>query len=129
MLNKDGYKSKWYKDWFGEEYLTVYAHRNLVEAKKLVELIEKELPLKKSDRILDIACGNARHAKLLARKHLQIYGSDLSLVLLKSALQRKSNKTFPFLIQYDMRNLPFRNHFDVALSLFTFKDQRRTLDH
>jgi len=119
MLNKDGYKSKWYKNWFGEEYLAVYAHRNLVEAKNLIDLIEKELPLKKSDRILDIACGNARHAKLLAGKHYQIFGIDLSLTLLESALHYKPNKAFPFLVQSDMRHLPFRNRFDVALSLFT----------
>jgi SAM-dependent methyltransferase len=119
MLNRDGYKSKWYKEWFGEEYLAVYAHRNLLEAKNLIDLIEKELPLKKSDRILDIACGNARHAKLLARKHHQIFGIDLSITLLKSALHHKANKAFPFLLQSDMRHLPFKNIFDVALSLFT----------
>ncbi len=119
MLNKDGYKSKWYKDWFGEEYLTVYAHRNLLEAKNLIDLIEKELPLKKSDRVLDIACGNARHAKLLAGKNYQIFGTDLSLTLLKSALHHKPNKSYPFLIQADMRHLPIKNSFDVALSLFT----------
>ena len=119
MLNRDGYKSKWYKEWFGEEYLAVYAHRNLLEAKNLIDLIEKELPLKKSDRILDIACGNARHAKLLARKHHQIFGIDLSITLLKSALHHKANKVFPFLLQSDMRHLPFKNIFDVALSLFT----------
>ncbi len=119
MSNKDGYKSKWYKEWFGEEYLAVYAHRNLLEAKNLLDLIETELPLKKSDRILDIACGNARHAKLLARKHHQIFGIDLSVTLLKSASHHKANKTFPFLLQSDMRHLPFKNIFDVALSLFT----------
>lgn len=119
MLNKDGYKSKWYKNWFGEEYLTVYAHRNLIEAKKLVDLIKKELPLKKSDRILDIACGNARHAKLLARNKHLIFGTDLSLTLLKSAMCHNCNHVFPFLIQSDMRYLPFCNCFDVALSLFT----------
>lgn len=119
MLNKDGYKSKWYKEWFGEEYLAVYAHRNLSEAKNLVDLIEKELPLKNTDRILDIACGNARHAKLLARKHYDIFGTDLSLTLLTSANHKKSNRAFPFLVQSDMRHLPVCNCFDVALSLFT----------
>ena len=119
MLNTDGYKSKWYKDWFGEEYLAVYAHRNLQEAKNLVDLIEVELPLKKSDKIIDVACGNARHAKLLARKRHHIFGTDLSLTLLKSALHHKPNKSFPYLIQSDMRNLPFKKGFDVILSLFT----------
>ncbi|MEJ2054787.1 MAG: class I SAM-dependent methyltransferase [Calditrichaceae bacterium] len=119
MLNKDGYKSKWYKDWFGEEYLSVYAHRNLLEAKNLIDLIEKELPLNKSDRILDIACGNARHAKLLARKRYHIFGTDLSLTLLKAAVLHKPNRAYPFLTQSDMRHLPLKNGFDVALSLFT----------
>lgn len=119
MLNKDGYKSKWYKDWFGEEYLAVYAHRNLLEAKNLIDLIEAELPLRKTDRIVDVACGNARHAKLLARKHHTIYGTDLSITLLKSAIHHKPNRAFPFLIQSDMRHLPFKNGFDVVLSLFT----------
>ena len=119
MMNKDGYKSKWYKDWFGEEYLAVYAHRNLLEAKSLIDLIESELPLENSDRIIDVACGNARHAKLLARKHHTIFGIDLSITLLKSACLHKPNRSFPFLVQSDMRHLPFADTFDVVLSLFT----------
>lgn len=119
MLNTDGYKSKWYKHWFGEEYLTVYAHRNLLEAKNLINLIETELPLKKSDKIVDIACGNARHVKILAKKQYRVYGTDLSLTLLKSSFHHKKNKSYPFLTQSDMRHLPFKKGVDIVLSLFT----------
>jgi SAM-dependent methyltransferase len=119
MSTTVGYKAKWYKEWFGEEYLAVYAHRNLNEAKKLIDLIEEELPLQKENLILDVACGNARHAKLLARKGYKIFGTDLSKTLLKSAKPSASNDSYPFLVQSDMRYIPFYESFDIIFSLFT----------
>ena len=116
--NISGYKKRWYREWFGEEYLSVYAHRNLSDAKKLIDLLITELPLQKNDLVLDVGCGNARHGKILARKGFHVIGIDLSNVLLKSALVQ-NRKNFPFLVEADMRNLPFRSQFDTVLSLFT----------
>ena len=37
MSQKIGYKKNWYKEWFGEDYLTVYQHRDDKDARKLIK--------------------------------------------------------------------------------------------
>ncbi len=116
----DGYKSGWYKEWFGEDYLTVYQHRDNKDAEQLVGLIEKHINLPSSARILDLACGNGRHSFILARRFMRVFGLDLSTPLLQKALRSKKNKqTYPCFIQGDMRALPFKPAFNLVLSLFT----------
>lgn len=61
MSNKDGYNWQGPKDWFGEEYLAVYAHCNLDDANKLLNLFDAKLFLNSEDPILDGTCGRARH--------------------------------------------------------------------
>jgi len=119
MSNTVGYSSKWYRKWFGEEYLQVYAHRDLDDAIQLINLIRRQLPLHKKDCILDVACGTARHARILSRMGYAVLGTDLSAILLRLARQKKSQGCYPFLIRSDMRHLPFKPRFDVVLSLFT----------
>lgn len=119
IVSKAGYKKNWFKDWFGEEYLAVYGHRDEADADKLIRLIMKHLPLSSEQLILDVACGNARHANLLARKNLRVVGVDLSRFLLRQASTNVQAKKYPLLVQADMRHLPFHPQFDVILSMFT----------
>jgi SAM-dependent methyltransferase len=119
MSNTVGFSSKWYRKWFGEEYLRVYAHRDLNDAIQLINLIRRQLPLHKKDCILDVACGTARHARILSRMGYTVLGIDLSVILLRLARQKKTHERYPFLIRSDMRHLPFKPRFDVVLSLFT----------
>ena len=51
----------WYKQWFGEEYLLVYEHRNIREAEHDVQHIKHILNLKHDEFILDLCCGTGRH--------------------------------------------------------------------
>jgi len=118
-LITNGYKENWFKEWFGEEYIQVYSHRNEEEARRVVELIKKTLPLNKHSFILDAACGNGRHSCNLARFSRHVVGIDLSKALLVLAKEQCSHSQKPPFVQADIRFLPFGRSFDAALSLFT----------
>ena len=114
-----GYKKNWYKEWFGEEYLTVYKHRDDKDAQKLIALILSQIKIDKSSYLLDLACGNGRHAFLLSGYSPHVYGLDLSVHLLHQAQNRKKSEKAPSFVRADMRYFPFRIKFDVIFSLFT----------
>src|SRR5437867_7650914 len=58
--------TEWFKQWFGEEYHDLYAHRDEADARRVVALIRNVVPWSAGDRILDLACGPGRHAAALA---------------------------------------------------------------
>src|SRR5258705_247492 len=45
----------WYKQWFGEEYLELYAHRDEGEAERHVDFVESLLAGRQPRAILDLA--------------------------------------------------------------------------
>jgi len=116
MSNTIGYKKNWYKEWFGEDYLTVYEHRDTQDAQKLVELILNNTQLPEKSFILDVACGPGRHAAHFSELNHHVFGIDLSRILLEQA---RKHCCPPFFIQSDMRYLPFSRQFDLVFSLFT----------
>lgn len=111
--------ANWYKNWFGNEYLTIYAHRDEWEAQKLLKLIQNHIHLDKSIKIVDLCCGQGRHALLLAEQGFEVYGIDLSRTLLEIAKYKKDPGQKAFFIQADMRYLPMFRSFDLLLNLFT----------
>jgi len=115
-----GYKKNWYKEWFGEDYLTVYQHRDDEDAQKLIKLIRTYVTISPDSYLLDLACGNGRHTYALAQYSQNVIGLDLSRPLLRKALQKKKDKqiTSSF-VQADMRYFPFKIKFDTIFSLFT----------
>ena len=78
--------TEWFEDWFGEEYLQLYAHRDEREAEAVVELIRRVAPWQSGGWVLDLACGAGRHAKYLVRGGARVIGYDLSRVLLRRAI-------------------------------------------
>lgn len=120
MLSDD-----WFEDWFGEEYLALYTHRDELEAERVARLIESRVQLPRDHRALDLACGAGRHQRELS-DHWWTVGLDLSPSLLRAA--RHADRTAP-LVRADMRTLPFRDcAFDLVVNLFTsfgyFADDR-----
>lgn len=110
----------WYKEWFGEDYLKVYYHRDESEAKKHIDFVEEWLPLRKSNLILDLGCGSGRHATELFKRGYKVICLDLSSVLLNLARKRASKeRCCLYFVQADMRYIPFREAFDAILSFFT----------
>lgn len=112
--------TEWFKQWFGEEYHDLYAHRDEADAGRAVALIRNVVPWSAGDRILDLACGQGRHAAALAQCGAggggQVVGFDLSRAMLRRARERGAAA----LVRGDMRALPFRNgSFALAVNLFT----------
>ena len=111
--------TNWYENWFGNEYLTVYAHRDEDEARQLVQLILTYINLDKNAKIIDLCCGQGKHAFLFAQQGFEVYGFDLSRTLLQVAKYKTDQSNNTFFIQADMRYLPAMHSFDLLLNLFT----------
>jgi len=77
--------------------------------------------LKKSDKILDMACGYGRVTFMLKKMGFYIEGIDISSNLIKEA--RKEAKKLKYNINFkigDMRKLPYKNEsFDKVLCLWS----------
>ena len=106
----------WYKDWFGEEYIELYSHRDESEAEEHVDFVERGLGGGPKPRaVLDLACGSGRHTAVLRRRGYRTLGVDLSLTL----LARMRERGLPP-VAGDMRGLPFVDgSFDWVLNFFT----------
>ena len=109
-------EADWFEEWFGEDYLHIYQHRDETEAERAIELIATNLAGRRIDTVLDLACGAGRHTRVL-RERWWTVGLDLSMSLLK--LARKESDDAPY-VRADMRELPFRDSsFDLVVNLFT----------
>ncbi len=109
--------TEWFEQWFGEEYLRLYPHRDEQDAGEAVALVDQAVSLA-GRRALDLACGPGRHAMHLAARGARTVGFDLSLPLLARARSR-AGSTVQF-VRGDMRQLPFGPAtFDVVVNLFT----------
>jgi SAM-dependent methyltransferase len=103
----------WYKEWFGEEYLGLYSHRDEQEAEAHIDFVEHVLGEPRPRAVLDLACGAGRHTAVLRRRGYRTLGVDLSLTLLAHA------RRLPC-VAGDMRCLPFAaGGFDWVLNFFT----------
>ncbi|HVR97889.1 MAG TPA: class I SAM-dependent methyltransferase [Thermoanaerobaculia bacterium] len=103
----------WYKEWFGEEYLELYSHRDESEAEAHVDFVIRRFGSQKPRAVLDLACGAGRHTAVLRRRGYRTLGIDLSLTLLARM------GPLPH-VAGDMRCLPFADGtFDWVLNFFT----------
>jgi SAM-dependent methyltransferase len=103
----------WYREWFGEEYLGLYSHRDEQEAEAHIDFVERVLGEPRPRAVLDLACGAGRHTAVLRRRGYRTLGVDLSLTLLAHARRLPR-------VAGDMRCLPFAaGAFDWVLNFFT----------
>lgn len=106
----------WYRSWFGEEYLALYPHRDVEEARDGVELVLR-VQGPPDGLILDLACGSGRHLAELERRGFAAVGLDLSAELLRRAADEEPDLR---LVRGDMRLLPFVDAgFDMVTNFFT----------
>ena len=109
-------EADWFEEWFGEDYLNIYQHRDETEAEHLIELIASNMAGREINSVLDLGCGAGRHTKVLCERWWTV-GLDLSMALLKVA--RKESLEAPY-VRADMRDLPFADEsFDLVVNLFT----------
>ncbi len=109
-------ESDWYEESFDEFYPLLYGHRDLNEARRLLDALDQTLP-PGAGLLLDLGCGPGRHLRALAESRYAPIGLDLSRPLLQRA--RRASPGVP-LVRGDMRRLPFRRRsFVRVLMLFT----------
>jgi SAM-dependent methyltransferase len=110
----------WFIDWFASDfYQTVYNHRNISDANKLIELIISKTNLNKKSWVLDAACGFGRHSQIFAEKYMNVVGFDLSKTLLLRAKENLIDLDNSFLFRGDIRNVFLKKKFDLISNLFT----------
>lgn len=119
MSGKDA--SAWWASYFDEQYLLEYEplfspEKDRREVSRLIEVLG--LPV--GARILDVPCGQGRHAHLLAEAGYEVQGVDLSRDLLALATQRGTGPKLKYK-RADMRRLPasWTGRFDAVINLFT----------
>jgi SAM-dependent methyltransferase len=112
-----GSSADWFRHAFGDLYPLLYPHRDDAAAAREVEQLAGWLGLRdRKLRVADLGCGAARHTTALRQLDVCAVGLDLSCELLARARERADGCP---LVRGDLRHLPFRPVFDVALSLFT----------
>jgi SAM-dependent methyltransferase len=112
--------SDWWRTWFGPGYLALYddtlRERTPAEIDQLEALLLLRLPL----RILDLPCGQGRHAIELARRGYEVTGVDLSPYLLGVAKVRAEAAGVEVRwLEGDMRRPVAGETFGLVLNLFT----------
>ncbi|MFP4521160.1 MAG: class I SAM-dependent DNA methyltransferase, partial [Fibrobacterota bacterium] len=102
------------REWFDENYLLLYGHRNDEDASSQIELIKKNIPPEGLGPVLDLCCGNGRHLCALNKAGYDVYGLDLSMPLLREAVKKGFGSR---IFCADMRAIPGK--FSAVFSLFT----------
>ncbi|MCC6927488.1 MAG: methyltransferase domain-containing protein [Gemmatimonadaceae bacterium] len=112
---------EWWASYFDAQYLLEYEpiftlQKDREEVARLLEVLQ--LPV--GARVLDVPCGQGRHAHLLAEAGYDVDGLDYSAHLLAKAKARGTGKTLRY-TRGDMRTLPARwtGRFDAVVNLFT----------
>jgi len=108
----------WFVEAFGEDYRTVYPHRDLASARReMAWVLEQGI----GGRILDLCCGFGRHSLALLDAGADVFGVDLSPQLLAQAATLPGGERLRGrLARADARVLPFRDAcFDAVVVLFS----------
>src|SRR5439155_1007169 len=80
--------SDWWRTWFGPRYLALYDETLTERTPAEIDRLEALLQLRPPRRILDLPCGQGRHAIELARRGYEVTGMDISPYLIEIARQR-----------------------------------------
>lgn len=108
----------WWTSYFNDDYLLEHEpmfteRRNRREVARVIDILGPPV----GARILDVPCGQGRHARLFAGAGMRVTGLDYSARLLAAA--RRERTPGVEYVRGDMRNLPrtFHGRFDAVVSL------------
>lgn len=106
-------------DWYATAFKPEMAEMTWAEhTGREVDRLIKMLKLKGPRRMLDLACGNGRHALELARRGHQVVGVELSADLLDVArADAEAAGVDVEYVQADIREIDFDEKFDIVLNL------------
>jgi len=110
MKQSDWYKYNWTLDIKNESWTE--------DTENQVCFIIKTLELTGKERILDLACGYGRHSLEFARQGFSVTGVDITEAYIDDAKRcAKELSVDALFIQSDIRDIAFREEFDVVLNL------------
>lgn len=111
----------WYESFFGRDYLDVYGDSFTPErAEREAAFAVRALNLTPGQRVLDLCCGQGRHALPLARQGCRVTALDLSAVYLALAKQAAREAGVKLeTVRADMRQIPFTARFDAVINMFS----------
>ncbi|WP_058302272.1 SAM-dependent methyltransferase [Gorillibacterium timonense] len=108
----------WYEKSFGQDYLLVYKHRDMMGAQAEASRMTGWLHLDPGSHVFDLCCGMGRHSLALAEEGYRVTGMDLSDVLLEEARRLDVRHQVEW-VKGDMRAVPLEGPFDAVVNLFT----------
>ncbi len=116
----------WFQEWFGEDYLDLYSHRDASEAKQQVAFFKHRCGTVNGP-VLDLACGTGRHIRELEDAGYRTVGCDLAYMLLRTGISELGPM---HVARADMRSLPFCSgslaglvNFFTSFGYFTSEDE------
>ncbi len=112
--------SEWWAEIFDDDYLSLLPRTTPRDDRRQTDFIEKNINMSKGSLVLDLGCGNGRHAVGMAKRGYRIVGVDLSLPMLARAgeLAQEEDQKINF-IHGDMRDLGFEQTFDAVYCVGT----------
>lgn len=107
------------KQWYKKIWTMDIQDMSWVEqTKSQVDFLWDILQLNGSERILDLACGFGRHSLEFASRGCKVVGADITTEYIEEAgKQAKEKGLGAEFICTDLRDLQYRNDFDVVLNL------------
>jgi len=111
-------KKEWFASWFDSPfYHILYKNRNDDEAQRFITNLVQFIDLPSGSKVMDLACGKGRHARMLHQEKLDVLGVDLSPNSISSAKEHETDH-LSFDV-HDMREVYPNNKFDAIFNLFT----------
>lgn len=108
----------WYREWFDSPYYhTLYFERDGKEAAAFIHLLLSYLHPAPGTRMLDLASGRGRHARILAAEGFDVTGIDLAAGSIAYALRYEQPNLHFY--RHDMRQTLYTNYFDYVFNIFT----------
>lgn len=103
----------WWEEMFDDDFLRSIKQPTNKQIEEEVRFIDDRLGLRQDALILDLACGDGRHATGLTRRGYKVVGFDLSLAMMARAQEEAeaARQKINFL-HGDMREMSFENQFD-----------------
>ena len=120
---------EWHKTFFKNSFYNPATRWALAAAPAETAFLCRAMRLKKGMSLIDVCCGPGRHSIEFSRRGLAVTGFDFSEEYLSEAASRaKKEQLLIRFVAGDMREIPYKEEFDAAVSLFNsfgyFKDKK-----